>query len=88
MKLNEKRIIYRFRGIRSLRKINLSHEIKIISEIIQPQGARVKPQDQLLISFGKACEVLQTEIIGSILISNLTTEVSWFILIIFIKLKI
>lgn len=59
------------------------HEIKIVSEIIQPQGARVKPQDNLLISFGKACEVLKTDIIGSILISNLTTEVAWLILMVF-----
>jgi len=62
------------------------YEIKIISEVIQPQGARVKPSDNLLIPFGKACESFKTELVGSILLSNFMTDVPWLILMVKIKL--
>lgn len=56
--------------------------------MIQPQGARIKPQDNILITFGKACDSLATEIVGSILISNLTVEVPWIILMVFVLIFI
>lgn len=44
--------------------------------MVAPSGLRVKPVDSLLISFGRACESLNTEVIGSILLNNLKLDFS------------
>ena len=51
--------------------------MKIVDDIIQPQGAKLKPQEEMLINFAKACESLQVQMIGSVLLASLTYEANW-----------
>ena len=51
--------------------------MKIVDDIIQPQGAKLKPQEEMLIHFAKACESLQVQMIGSVLLASLTYEANW-----------
>jgi len=53
------------------------YEMKIVDDIIQPQGAKLKPQEEMLIHFSKACESLQVQSIGSVLLASLTYETNW-----------
>lgn len=57
--------------------------MKIVSDITQPLGAKLKPLQEDLNHFGKACESLQVQIIGSILIATLNYEENWKTLIVF-----
>lgn len=44
---------------------------------MQPQGARIKPQEELMNSLARACENLQVQIIGSILIASAKEASFW-----------
>lgn len=60
------------------------YEIKLVEDLIQPQGAKLKPSENLLIEFGKACESLQIQTIGSILLTSLKyQENNWKSLLVF-----
>jgi len=53
------------------------YESKIVMELIQPGGARLKPTDAVLNEFCRACETLQTQVIGSLLFYNLEASIAW-----------
>jgi hypothetical protein len=53
------------------------YEKKLVHDIIQPGGVRVKPPDDILNAFTKACESLHTSLIGSLLISKLYLDLPW-----------
>lgn len=53
------------------------YEQKLIADVVQPQGARIKPPEELMNSLAKACENLQVQIIGSILIASAKEANFW-----------
>ena len=61
--------------------------MKSVADIINPSGVRVKPTDTLLKEFGRACESLKTEIIGSILLNNIIYDIPWNSLMVIIRIK-
>jgi len=54
-----------------------SHETKIIDDVIQPGGVRLRQSEVVLEGFFKACESLEIDVIGSILLSKLTSGIPW-----------
>lgn len=51
--------------------------MKLVEDIIQPQGAKIKPVDDVLIEFSKACESLPVQLMGSLILASLHYEISW-----------
>jgi hypothetical protein len=45
--------------------------------LIQPGGAKLKQSDSVLNDFGKACESLPLNVMGSILINKLYDDIPW-----------
>lgn len=53
------------------------YEKKLVFDIIQPGGARVKQPDASLNEFCKAAESLSISLIGSLLVTKLELDVVW-----------
>jgi hypothetical protein len=53
------------------------YEMKIIMDLVQPAGARIKPPDSMLQEFGKASVNMPVQLIASLLISNLQEDNIW-----------
>lgn len=53
------------------------YENKIVCDVIQPGGARVKQPDSTLNDFCNTCENLQPSIVGSILLSKFNEQIEW-----------
>ena len=51
--------------------------MKLIMDLVQPAGARIKPPDAMLNEFGKASINMPVQLISSILISNLQEDNIW-----------
>eukprot|EP01015_Nassula_variabilis_P025642 TRINITY_DN5024_c0_g1_i5.p1 TRINITY_DN5024_c0_g1~~TRINITY_DN5024_c0_g1_i5.p1 ORF type:complete len:288 (-),score=29.59 TRINITY_DN5024_c0_g1_i5:61-924(-) len=62
-----------------LQNKNCEYETKLVYDIVQPGGARIKQPDQLLDQFCKACETLLSSVIGSLLLHKLYSEVPWIV---------
>ena len=61
--------------------------MKMVEDIIQPQGAKIKPLEDVLIEFSKACESLPVQLMGSLILASLHYEISWksFIVLLFLR---
>ena len=49
--------------------------MKVVSDIIQPGGARIKPSNAVLQEFSKNCAHLQENIMASVLLYVIETEI-------------
>ena len=49
--------------------------MKIVSDIIQPGGARIKPSNAILQEFTKNCSNLQVNLMTSVLLYVIETEI-------------
>ena len=58
--------------------------MKIVEDIIQPQGAKIKPMEETLLEFGKVCESMQVQFIGSVLLASLSYDINWKSIIVYI----
>jgi len=63
-------------SLNSLNEDN-SHENKLIDDVIQPGGVRLRQSEIVLEGFCKTCESLDVGVIGSILMSKLNSGITW-----------
>jgi len=54
-----------------------NYENKLVEDLIQPGGMRVKPTESALQGFCTACENFPPKIIGSLLLNKFNEEVHW-----------